>query len=428
MTLFWISVAGLMALAIAFIILPLLRKREYPTISADELNLSVFKQQVEELDNDLSVGILDQARYEAARKDLEKELLTDVNGTKAQPATANTRSGRWVMSVALVIPLMSMGIYQVLGSPGIIPQLAAASTGDTGKGASPHGQASATENLPPMEELVKKLAAKMESQPNNMEGWLMLGRSYMAMNQPGQAIAAYERGMQVNPENVTLLLAYAEALAQSSGNDFTGKATALVEKAYQLDQKDPNTLWMMGIVAYQKKDFQGAIGHWEQAKGLLGPEHKDLNAVDNAIDDARNQLGLGPQLPSIVQNKDQPQPVAGGDDHAIELIIKLDPNLAAKANPDDMVFIYAKALSGPPMPLAAVRKQVRDLPITVRLDDSMAMMPEMKLSAFPEVAVGARVSLSGNPIAKSGDLEGEIKPVKPGQSGPVMVIIDSIHP
>jgi cytochrome c-type biogenesis protein CcmH len=428
MTLFWISVAGLMALAIAFIILPLLRKREYPTISADELNLSVFKQQVEELDNDLSVGILDQARYEAARKDLEKELLTDVNGTKAQPATANTRSGRWVMSVALVIPLMSMGIYQVLGSPGIIPQLAAASTGDTGKGASPHGQASATENLPPMEELVKKLAAKMESQPNNMEGWLMLGRSYMAMNQPGQAIAAYERGMQVNPENVTLLLAYAEALAQSSGNDFTGKATALVEKAYQLDQKDPNTLWMMGIVAYQKKDFQGAIGHWEQAKGLLGPEHKDLNAVDNAIDDARNQLGLGPQLPSIVQTKDQPQPVAGGDDHAIELIIKLDPNLAAKANPDDMVFIYAKALSGPPMPLAAVRKQVRDLPITVRLDDSMAMMPEMKLSAFPEVAVGARVSLSGNPIAKSGDLEGEIKPVKPGQSGPVMVIIDSIHP
>lgn len=256
----------------------------------------------------------------------------------------------------------------------------------------------------------------------------MLGRSYMAMNQPGQAIAAYERGMQVNSENATLLLAYAEALAQSSGNDFTGKAASLVEKAHQLNKQDPNALWMLGIVAYQKKDFQGAIGYWEQAKGLLGPEHKDLNAVDNAIDDARNQLGLGPQLPSIVQTKDQPQPAVGGDDHAIELIIKLDPNLAAKASPDDMVFIYAKALSGPPMPLAAVRKQVKDLPITVRLDDSMAMMPEMKLSAFPEVAVGARVSLSGNPIAKSGDLEGEIKPVKPGQSGPVMVIIDSIHP
>ncbi len=151
--------------------------------------------------------------------------------------------------------------------------------------------------------------------------------------------------------------------------------------------------------------------------------------MDNAIDDARNQLGLEPQLPSIVQSKDQPQPAAGGaNDQAIEVIIKLDPKLAVKASPDDMVFIYAKALSGPPMPLAAVRKQVRELPITIRLDDSMAMMPEMKLSAFPEVAVGARVSLSGNPIAKSGDLEGEIKPVKPGQPGPVMVIIDSIHP
>ncbi len=270
MTLFWIGVAGLMLLAIAFIILPLLRRREYPAISADELNLSVFKQQVEELENDLSVGILDQARYDAARKDLEKELLTDVIGNKAQPATANNRSGRWVMGVALVIPLMALGMYQALGSPEIIPQLAAAGDVKTGNGDSPHDQGSATENLPPMEELVKKLAAKMEKQPDNLEGWLMLGRSYMAMNQPGQAIAAYERGMQVNPENATLLLAYAEALAQTSGNDFTGKAAGLVEKAHQLDKQDPNALWMMGIVAYQKKDFEGAIGYWEQAKGLPG--------------------------------------------------------------------------------------------------------------------------------------------------------------
>jgi cytochrome c-type biogenesis protein CcmH len=425
MTLFWTSAAGLIVLAIAFIVVPLLRRREYPGISADELNLSVFKQQLEELDNDLNSGILDQTRYAAARKDLEKELLIDVNGDRVHPDLANSRSGRWVMSVALVVPLMAVGMYQALGSPEIIPRLAENSSGSTHESASAHDQAGT--KLPPMEELVKKLAAKLEQQPDNLEGWLMLGRSYMAMNQPDKAIGAYERGMQVNSENATLLLAYAEALAQTSGNNFTGKAASLVEKAYELNKQDPNALWMMGIVAYQKQDYQGAIDHWQQVKVLLGPDNKDLNAVDNAIDEARSQLGLEPQLPSIVQN-DKPSQSAEGSDAAIELIVKLDPELASKTNPEDLVFIYAKALSGPPMPLAAVRKQVKDLPITIRLDDSMAMMPEMRLSAFPEVAVGARVSKSGNPIAKSGDLEGEIRPVKPGQSGPVMVLIDSIHP
>jgi cytochrome c-type biogenesis protein CcmH len=414
-------------LAITFIVVPLLSRREYAGVSADELNLSVFKQQLEELENDLQSGILDQERYDAARKDLEKELLLDVNGDQVQPASANSRSGRWMMSIALVIPLMAVGMYQALGSPEIIPRLAENSGAEASQGTpSPHAQAG--EKLPPMEELVKKLAAKLEQQPDNVEGWLMLGRSYMAMNQPGKAIDAYEHGMQVNPENTTLLLAYAEALAQTSGNNFSGKAANLVEKAYQLNKQDPNALWMMGIVAYQKQDYQGAIDHWQQVKVLLGPGNTDLNAVDNAIDEARGQMGLGPQLPSIVKaDKPTSQPT-NGSDASIELIVKLDPDLAAKTHPDDLVFIYAKALSGPPMPLAAVRKQVKDLPITVKLDDSMAMMPEMKLSAFPEVAVGARVSKSGNPIAKSGDLEGEIRPVKPGQSGPVMVVIDSVHP
>jgi cytochrome c-type biogenesis protein CcmH len=428
MTTFWTLAAGLILLAIAFVVLPLLRRREYATISADELNLSVFKQQLEELDNDLQAGILDQARYDAARKDLEKELLVDVDGDRVKPAASNSRSGKWLMSVALIIPLMAVGMYQALGNPEIIPRLAENQASSAPHGAaSPHVQSG--DKMPPMEELVEKLAAKLEKQPDNVEGWLMLGRSYMAMKQPGSAMAAYERGMQVDPENSTLLLAYAEAMAQSSANDFTGKAATLVEKAYQLNKQDPNALWMMGIVAYQKQDYEGAIGYWKEVKGLLGPENKDLNAVDNAIDDARNQLGLEPQLPSIVQTEQQAEPTtAGAADASIELIVKIEPDLAAKVNPEDLVFIYAKALSGPPMPLAAVRKQVKDLPITIRLDDSMAMMPEMRLSAFPEVAVGARISKSGNPVAKSGDLEGEVKPVKPGQAGPVMVIINAIHP
>lgn len=427
MTTFWILASGLMLLAIAFIVLPLLRKREYTTLSADELNLSVFKQQLDELDNDLSSGMLDQARYDAARKDLEKELLLDVNGTKVQPAAANSKSGRWVMSVALVIPLMAIGMYQALGNPEIIPLLADA--GGASNAAAPHAQPQSTEDLPPMEELVKKLAAKMETQPENLDGWLMLGRSYMALNQPADAIAAYEKAMALNAENPTLLLAYAEALAKMAGNDFTGKPATLIEQAYKLNNQNPNALWMMGIAAYQTERFKDALGYWEQLEGMLTPQSKDVAAVQNAIKDVRVKLGLESELPSIAQPESSGEQRAGADaKSAIEVILKLSPELRDKAKPDDLVFIYAKALSGPQMPLAAMRKQVKDLPLTIVLDDSLAMMPQMKLSAHAEVVVGARVSLSGNPAAQPGDLEGEIKPVKPGQAGPVMLTIDSIHP
>ncbi|MCU7811035.1 MAG: c-type cytochrome biogenesis protein CcmI, partial [Candidatus Thiodiazotropha sp. (ex Notomyrtea botanica)] len=196
---------------------------------------------------------------------------------------------------------------------------------------------------------------------------------------------------------------------------------------------NPNTLWMAGIVSYQQGNFQAALSRWEKLQALLTPQSSELESVSNAIDDARKQLGMSPvepALPQIAQTGSaQPKtapPVAGTKN--IHVKVTLSPEMSAKASPDDLVFIYAKATSGPPMPLAAARKRVSDLPLTIALDDSMAMMPQMKLSAFPEVVVGARVSLSGSPSAQSGDLEGEVKPVVPGQSEPVNVVISSVHP
>ena len=433
MTLFWTSAAGLIVLAMAFIIVPFLLKRERTTVSSDELNLSVFNQQLEELDSDLAAGNLDQTQYDAARRDLEKELLVDVSGDHPQSVATSSHSGSWIMSLALVIPLLALLLYQSLGDPKIIKQLAA-NPAASGSREAAHPQTQSTQGLPPMEELVKKLAAKMQQQPENLDGWIMLGRSYMSLKQPREALAAFERAMQLNDENPSLLLAYAEALSQTSGNSFTGKAAPLVEKAYQLNPQNPNALWMRGILAYQRQQYQPAIEYWEQLRDILGPQSREMASVDNAITDARNQLGLPPELPSIVQTTDntvKTPPAADTEQQgtsSIQVKISLAPEMQAKAKPDDLVFIYARALSGPPMPLAAARKKVSDLPLTLTLDDSMAMMPQLKLSSFPQVAVGARISLSGNPIAQAGDLEGEIRPVTPGQADPVLVSIDSIHP
>jgi cytochrome c-type biogenesis protein CcmH len=166
---------------------------------------------------------------------------------------------------------------------------------------------------------------------------------------------------------------------------------------------------------------------------MLSPQSSELETVNSAIDDVRKQLGMAPmqpELPQIAQKRQGggTKPAASASGKKVTVNVSLSEEMRAKASPDDLVFIYAKATSGPPMPLAAARKQVKDLPLTIVLDDSMAMMAKMRISAFPEVVVGARVSLSGSPMAKSGDLEGEVSPVVPGQSDPVDVVISAVHP
>ncbi|MCU7932642.1 MAG: c-type cytochrome biogenesis protein CcmI [Candidatus Thiodiazotropha sp. (ex Codakia rugifera)] len=430
MTLFWIITAGLIVLAMAFVALPLLRKHVETGVTTNELNLSVFKQQLAELDADLEAGNLEQNRYDAARKDLEKELLTDISGELKTTETAV--SGRTMALSALLIPLAAVFLYQAIGSPEIIHRLAEQPGGMPTKASPSQSQPGNTQNLPPMEELVKRLAAKLQEQPDNQEGWVMLGRSYMAMNNPSAAINAYERAIQLNDQNVALLLAYSEAIASTNGNDFSGRAAPMIDKAYQLEPNNPNVLWISGILAYQRSEFKSAIEHWEALKVMLQPQSAELESVNDALDDVRSKLGLPPDeapLPNIVQAKKSASGKSiANPSKTLQVEISLSPELQAKAKPGDLVFVYAKAISGPPMPLAAVRKKVSDLPLSIKLDDSMAMMPQMKLSGFPKVVVGARVSLSGNPTAQSGDLEGEIKPVSPGQSETVHVVINSVHP
>ncbi|WP_316369297.1 c-type cytochrome biogenesis protein CcmI [Candidatus Thiodiazotropha sp. CDECU1] len=430
MTLFWIIIAGFTLLAMGFVALPLMRKQVASGITSDELNLAVFKQQLAELDSDLAAGMLDQARYDAARKDLEKELLSDVSEEAQQ---SDSKSSGQVMALsALAIPLAALVIYLFIGSPEIIQRLASQPAGMPTASTQSPPQGDSMQNLPPMEELVKRLATKLQEQPDNQEGWVMLGRSYMAMNDASAAINAFERAMQISDENIGLLLAYAEAIASNTGNDFTGRAAPMVEKAFQLEPENPNVLWIAGILAYQRADFQGALDRWSALREMLKPQSAELESVNSALDDVRSQLGLPaeePALPSIAQAK-KPAPVkdpaAAGKSVKVE--ISLSPEMRDKAKPDDLLFIYAKAMSGPPMPLAAVRKRVSDLPLSISLDDSMAMMPQMKLSKFSEVSVGARISLSGNPTAQSGDLEGEISAVSPGQAEIVKVVINSVHP
>lgn len=451
MTIFWIFTAGLAGLAILFVITPLLSRRESGSdVSQDQLNLEVFRQQLQELKADQVAGKLDRVQYKDSCRDLERELLYDVDGASAtgdQPRT--TGSVVTALILALAVPAFAFGLYRTIGNPNIIPRLEMAATGQTVPPAK-HPGAADGQRTPSLDVLVQRLAAKMEENPENLEGWLMLGRTYFAVKQPGKALEALEKANELAPENPDVMLAYAEAIAANGDGKLAGRPAELIAKALEIDPDNVTGRWLIGLVSYQSGDFPGSVEHWESILSNLDPSAQDTSELREFIADARKRAGMPPAMPAAASEKQPAVPVSspgstetetasttppsatesGAADVGLKVMVNvsLAEPLWKQADVNHTLFVYAKAVSGPPMPLAVKRLRTGDLPVTVTLDDSMAMMPAMRLSAFPEVTIGARISASGQATPSSGDLEGEVGPVRPGQSGPVDVVIDRVRP
>ena len=427
MTLFWLLAAGLAALAVLFAVLPLLaRPARAEVLDQDQLNLALFRQQLEELKADLATGKLDRVQYRDSCRDLERELLHDLNGT-GQPSSPEAADG-WGLALVLVLalPAFAFAFYWKLGRPDLVPQLAP-SAAHPAASAEPSGTA-ADQPVPALDQLVKRLAAKMQEHPDNLEGWLMLGRTYFALNQPIQALQALEKAYSLAPDHPDVLLAYAEALAANTEGRLAGRPAELIREALQRAPQHVTGRWLDGLVAYQAEDFAGAVARWEALLASLDPEAEDAGELRQFIAEARERGGLPPMAGAPTAAPvavDSPPPVAGGQ---IRVQVTLAKALWKQAEVHHSLFVYAQAVSGPPMPLAVRRLRVGDLPVTVTLDDSLAMMPAMRLSAFPTVRVGARISATGQARPSPGDLEGETGPVTPGQGTLVPVVIDRVRP
>lgn len=429
MTLFWFLCASMTAAALAFVLLPLWRKTPPASgVEANALNLQVIRQQLAELEQDLATGALDETQYQSARRDLEKELLLDY--AEAPRSQAGGRPTPWMAAaIGLCLPAIAFALYHQLGNPNIITRSAGGGTAES----MDHSQA----QLPSMDQLVERLAQRLAQQPDNLEGWMMLGRSYLAMGRMQDAIKAYERAYKQAPGNVEAILAYAQSLAMAQDNRLQGQPSQLIAQAEKISPEDPNVLWLSGVARFEQTDYPAALAKWEKVLAALEPGSEDAAEVSNAIEDARSRLGLGQETasPSLATETQKataatspaPQPEAATPG-AISFRIRLAPDLQAKVVPNDRVFIYARAFNGPRMPLAAQSRLVSDLPLQITLDDSQAMTPQFKLSLFPQVNIGARISKSGSATPQSGDLEAEIGPLVPGQGDIVELVIDKIRP
>lgn len=416
MTQFWIICAGMVLLALLFVLLPLWRNKvRNNDVERNAANLEIFRDQIAEMDADLRNGLLTQELYEQGKKELQARLLEEVN-PDAAGASLLQRNPHKVLAVivAVVLPVMSFGLYQIIGNQNaFLPQVVHAGT------TAGFGEVRTEAALQALEDKV----AKKQDDP---EALLLLARSYNETERYAESAQTYKKLVALVPNEAGVWADYADALAMANGQTLIGEPTKLLDKALSLDPKNPKALALAGSGAMERGDYPVAIRHWENLLKLMPKDSEDAKMVQGGIQQAREfmaQLKAQGRAPAQVQSEQPKQGAVTGGAERITGVVELSAALKGRVAPEDTVFVLAKAVQGPQMPLAIIRKQVKDLPLRFELDDSMAMSPRNKISDFAQVQVIARISKSGTAMKQPGDLQGASQPLKPGTTG-LRVVID----
>jgi cytochrome c-type biogenesis protein CcmH len=393
---FWIVVAGLLVPVVILLLLPILRApTEEDSADRQQQNIQIAREKKALLERQLEREELDQAGYDDALKDLERSLALDL---ERKEVSAERAPGRWAgWFVAGLIPLVSVFMYLELGEYRVIenPKLAEVDEAVLANNNADHQNMS-------IEMMLDRVKQRLQDNPDDAEGWFIMGRTLMAMKQVDSAVTAFQRTYELVGEDPGVMFTLADALALQNNGLMAGEPEQLVKRGLQLSPRDSTGLWLAGLAAEQRNDFKLAHKHWSSMLPLLNDDAESIAEINRllAVLEERD-----PGIESLVSNS--AAPVAA----SISVSVDLAESLKANAAPGDAVFIYAKAMQGPPMPLAVKRVTVRDLPVEVSLSDMDAMMPTMKLSSFDQVIVGARVSKSGNPVAQAGDLFVEMESI-----------------
>lgn len=418
MTLFWTLALVMLLIGVAWILPPLVRPERRPVGGREEQNIEIARERLLWLETEFSSGAIEKEQYDRSRLEIEEILASDLeSGSNGKiPAERNGSSLKSAIVVGLFVPLLSILLYGFLGNPqGLFVQrgqtASAAANGD---------------RRPSVEEMVNRLAERLEENPNNPDGWRLLARSYAVMERYPEAVEALRRARGLVGDDPDLLIELADVSATAQNDSFDGEPAELIAKVLEKFPEHTGALWLAGRSAVMARDLPQALKYWRKLESVLPRESEGLESVRFAIARVEEAMGLKPGAGVPAEStapKDSGSETAVSPGPELRVQVSMDQALAANADPEDAVFIYAQAMNGPPMPLAVTRRKVRDLPFQVTLNDSMAMMPAMVLSKFSEVRVIARVSKTGNAIPQSGDFKGQVEPVSVAGKAPVEILI-----
>lgn len=446
MTLFVIGAALLVVMA-WLMLSPAARSGPAASADSGRGHLGVLAEHLDGLDRELAEGRLDAGQHRTALAELQRRMLEETASAVPDPVQRASSGGhKTLWLVGLAIPLFAAGLYAAIGNPGALsPPVSALASAANPAG----GEISAKALDTMLATLAQRLDKPSNDPARDLQGWTLLARSYASLQRFKESDRAYARAIAIAPNEPQLLADRADVLAFVQGERMAGEPDRLVTRALELDPKNVKALALAGSAAFERKDLVAAKSFWQRARDL-SPPAGDLTAwLDRSLIEAGNAAGGGADggnggAPAAIANDGAPNsptiaattPAAtraaeartpGTGAAHIGGRVSLSPSLAAQVRPGDTVFVFARAVQGPRMPLAILRRTVADLPFDFRLDDSMAMSPQMKLSAFDRVVVGARISRSGNAMPQPGDLRGESPPT-PTTVDHLDLVIDSVQP
>ncbi len=405
------------ALALTFAVMAvllwvLLRKPRGGGDAADGVDQDaarIYREELQELQSALDAGTMSPGDFEGARQDIAVRLLQDLPANPQIPDADTAPEGqRAVVSavlVALLFPVLGALAYLTLGDPMAIPESAAMR--QTGNGAADFAA------------MAQSLKDKLKDNPNDVQGWTLLGRTYRNQDQFDAAIDAFDHAMALDPDD-RIAVERVEAIAARNGGQFAGEPWDVLRKILAKDPNHANALLLAGSAAYTDGQFKQAVAYWTRLRGQLADGSPEAQAVDNGLRAAAEKAGVA--LPSA---KVTQAPAASGSAR-ITGRVTLSDALRAQTQASDVVFIYAQAEQGSPMPLAIMRTTVQALPLDFTLDDSMAMSPQAKLSGQTRVTVKARISKSGQAMPQPGDLIGSVPQVVVGSKQVELTISETL--
>lgn len=304
------------------------------------------------------------------------------------------------LGIALLLPIGAGALYLHIGTPVALDGVPAAP--------------------PPMnfQQALTELRAHLQQQPNDAQGWTLLAQATTALKQPGEARDAWDHALKIDPNNVAAMVGWAETDSMArSDHLIEGRALDLLHHALELQPDSQRALWLLGISQFQHTQYADAAATWRKLQPLLEPGSSVAKAVAEQIANAEARAGIKPA--------GERAPVAS-QGTALKVDVSLAPALKDRLKPGDQLYVYARAVNGPPMPLAVAKFDAGALPLAATLSDAMAMTPELKLSSVARVVVSARISHSGQPIAQPGDLEGSAGVVDTDRKTPIAITIDKV--
>jgi len=410
---FWLLALLLIAVSLVLLLPAFWGRYQRNTSGVEVQNIQVAKERLAELNVQLDNNIITEDQFTQQQQELESTLAIDLEKTaESQQTVLGDKKIIHVLSIVFFIPLTSFVFYFVLGSPETLFQKPVVNTVPASTNSSQPQHS--------IEDMLATLEQKLADNPDNVKGWMMLGRSYMSLNRFAEAAKVFEKITVQFGEQASMLLAEADALAMMQSGSMIGKPARLVKKALTLEPNNITGLWLAGLASQEGGDDQQAVVYWKQAE--KNPQ------LDPSSKQKLQQLIASAEQRSGIQSSEAKKPVAKKQPAGNSIRVKVDiaEQLKQKTKPTDIVFIFARAKSGPRMPLAIVRKRVADLPTEVVLSDEQAMMPNMAISSFDEVVVSARVSFSGQAIPQSGDFSANKVNVQTKAGVSVDLVIDQL--